>query len=295
MSIEEMISNRFICIKNVLDQFKKKLMNQLNSYEKIMIKNNKYFIDTGNIVKFETKRTSNVRLKQQNIGILYYKSLVIEFDCLPLGGRFTSKVFNVIIPSGAVKLKTRFEIKEIDSNILKFPKNMKLVSPVFELLPHSIKFNKEIKIMYKIHEKKISDKRYNICLFKQEIQDFKKGINAWSVYFTECEDSKVIQFELNSFSLTFIAICEYKLGINEFHEQFQDYEIIKPGLNYRINCTNEERCYGRLIIVHKGFGELFIPNSDALICPNCQTGININPKEMYKTIDINFFSMQVFN
>ena len=70
---------------------------------------------------------------------MLYKSKILGFPCSENGGYFESSTLDLKIPKGSVENKTDFDIYQISDYHLKYPLNIKPVSPAFEFLPHFIK------------------------------------------------------------------------------------------------------------------------------------------------------------
>ena len=225
-------------------------------------------------------------MKIQNIGVfLLYITEILEFTCALDGGQFESNIYDlkVQIQNRSIVSNTIFKIRQIESISLNYPFDVKPFSPVFEFTPHSVQFNKPIKIFYKRN----TPLNENICLFKQDINHFSNGTNIWSISFPKKNESNMLEFELNSFSIIFFANCEY-CKYEKFQKKYEQYQIIKPGLNYRISCLNEN-CADKLIIKTIGFNSItskknFLPQSDSFKCSKCDEGIVINTNEFYKVI-----------
>ena len=182
---------------------------------------------------------------------------------------------------GSLENPIVFDINRISDYHLKYPLSIKTVSPAFEFLPHFTVFKQPIQLVFHKQFLQISNQN-NIYLFKQEIDYFNK--NIWSVYFLKNEEFDTIEFEVNNFTRVFIASCEY-FNLEDFNSKYKAYQIIKPGLNYRISCTNSKYCIDELIIVNMGFNEnSFIPYSDSLICPVCELGLTISIESFYYVI-----------
>ena len=272
--IEQKIGKRVTDIHKKIDQLENELIDKI---ERKIIGNRKTFYKTPKNI---LKRVSI--LKIYNIGYLLYETKILRFLCSENGGYFKSSTLDLNILKKSVKNLTVFEINQISDYHLKYPLSIKPVSPAFEFLPHSTAFKQPIQLVF--HKKQFlqSSNQNNIYLFKQEIDYFNK--NLWSVYFLKNEEFDTIEFEVNNFSRMFIASCEH-LNLNVFNSKYKDYQIIKPGLNYRISCNNSKSCINELIIVNMGFSEnSFIPYSDSLICPVCKSGLTISIESFYNVI-----------
>ena len=286
--IEGKMLNRVTQIKNELDEFEAKLKHGVKFFKRIIQRDNNYFEKTNNKFEFRIKGSSkHSRIKIQHFGALLCITDILEFTCLPYGGQFESNIsdMKVQIENGSIDSNAKFQIRQIETKNINYPFNVTPISPVFEFKPHSVPFNKPIKIFYK-RRKFYTPLNDNICLFKQDINHFYNGKNIWSISFPKENDSFMLEFELNSFSIIFFAYCEYcKYG--KFTKKYEPYQIIEPGLNYRICCSNET-CADKLIIRPMGFSSFqtrdFLPNSDSIICSKCKEGIVIKTSEFYKII-----------
>ena len=277
--------NRVTQMKNEFDKFEAKLKHGIKFFKRIILRNNKFFEKTNNRYEFKFKGSLNQsRIKIQNIGVLLYITEILQFTCAPDGGQFESNIsdLKVQIQNGSIDSNTIFKIRQIESKNVNYPFNVKPFSPVFEFTPHSVRFNKPIKVFYK----RSTPLNENICLFKQDINHFSNGTNIWSISFPKENDSYMLEFELNSFSIIFFAYCEY-CEYEKFKEKYEPYQIIEPGLNYRICCSNET-CADKLIIRPMGFSSFqtrdFLPNSDSIICSKCDEAIRIKTSEFCKII-----------
>ena len=278
-------------MKNEFDKFEAKLKHEVKFFKRIIQRNNKYKYSekTNSRYEFRIKGSLNhSHIKIQNIGVLLYITEILEFLCLPYDGQFESNILDmkIQIQNGSIDSNTIFKIRQIESKNVDYPFNVTPISPVFEFQPHSVRFKKPIKVFYK-RRKFYAPLNENICLFKQDINHFYNGTNIWSISFPKENESYMLEFELHSFSIIFFAYCEY-CEYEKFEKKYEPYQIIEPGLNYRISCSNKT-CADKLIIRPMGFNsipskETFLPQSDSFKCSKCNEGIVINPSEFYKII-----------
>ena len=170
----------------------------------------------------------------------------------------------IIINKGAVKKPTEFSIKKIDETKINIPQNVEILSPCFELGPHSVTFSESVFLKVKLE-----NAPNGLCLYKQENEENEKILNKWSIHFPKKIDSTNFKFELKSFCFAFMGKLDIGIDVHcndienvEFNNKFKSYQYIHAGLNYRINCENDE-CCGKteLMIVSRGFGN-FQPNND---------------------------------
>jgi hypothetical protein len=193
----------------------------------------------------------------------------------------SSSPLEVIIKKGAVSKLTNFSIKKLDFSKIDPPQNFDVLSPFFELEPHSVLFNEPVFL-----QAKLEDAPDGLCLYKQENDENEKILNKWSIHFPKKIDGNKYQFELKSFCFAFFGKLDIGIDVNcneipniDFNNKFKVHQYVYPGLNYRIKCENNE-CSGKseLIIINRGYGN-FQPNNDIdtndytnlLKCPNCDT------------------------
>ena len=191
------------------------------------------------------------------------------------GGLIHSFVIDLEIPAGAIDNETDFVIEKTRKDF-DYPINIQKLSPIFELKPHSIKFNKPITIAFKNCNFGLDD----ICLFKQEDDKIDRILKKWTIYYPEkCVRENIVEFKLDSFSSVFLGNLKYgieptkiEISNDEFKQNFKTYQIIHPGLNYEVICERNG-CDGNsnLVIASKGYGT-FRPIEDAKnsTCHFCQ-------------------------
>ena len=170
--------------------------------------------------------------------------------------------------------------KEGDFNIqLKINK----LSPVYELEPHSISFKVPVKFSFNKDAFPT-----NSCLFVQENSETDRQLNFWNCLFPKTVNNESF-FELGSFSFALIGsfVNRFFGGKNEQHDEKiykdksnndfkkKDFNLIHPGLNFKINCENAN-CVGHTdsIIAKSGYGSFQVLNQidsrlDYISCPIC--------------------------
>ena len=188
----------------------------------------------------------------------------------------------MIVPPNAVKKEQLFIIKLASESLKKF-EFIDSLSPIYELIPHSIQFNVPIRLKFK----NIKNSNENICLYKLNNDEIDKFLNKWTIFFPKKRENNFIEFELTSFSFAFLGSmdvgsdinCE-RIGFNDFSQRFQPYQFIKPRLNYRVKCGNNT-CANELIICNRENGDAdesgkIHPVEDVaqmLCCSRCNTRI----------------------
>ena len=204
------------------------------------------------------------------------------------GGVVKSPMVTLKIPPNAVNSATDFTIElsmhHLERpNVFDYPFGIHKITPVYEIRPHKLTFNESVTVIF-------SKNNFNfdqtvVCLFKQENDENHKILNKWSCYFPTKSDKNYLEFELNSFSFIFLAEMDMAIDVScteisntDFNNRFLNYQLIKPGLNYRISCE-DTNCRGstNLIVINRGIG-VFRPNEDVdtndeqtrlLSCPIC--------------------------
>jgi hypothetical protein len=198
------------------------------------------------------------------------------------GGEIKTSQIDLIVPPNSVKEEQLFIIKLASESFKKF-EFIDSLSPIYELIPHSIQFNVPIRLRFK----NIKNSKENICLYKLNNDEIDKFLNKWTILFPKKRENNFIEFELTSFSFAFIGSmdvgidinCE-RIGFNDFSQRFQPYQFIKPGLNYRIKCGNNA-CANELIIINREYGDAddsgkIRPIEDVALmlrCSRCNTRI----------------------
>ena len=127
--------------------------------------------------------------------------------------------------------------------------------------------------------KKIQDE--DICLFSQESQNNSKKLNEWTVHYPSKTIDDSVQFYLKNLNKMFLGKMNEGLDIkhiqqldsNSFKTKLPSFKYIKPGLNYRIVCKNDQCSQNdKMVIINQGYGR-FKPNVDLdeqkLRCPTC--------------------------
>jgi hypothetical protein len=231
-------------------------------------------------IEGKSKLTLMLKLRAESLWEDEYKGgLHLKKEINHQGGEITSKLLELIIPPGAIYQNTNFEIEQ-SFKYFEIPVNVKKLSPIFELLPHSLKFKKSITL--KLRMKDLSSLNVGMFLFKQEKNESDRELDKWSVYFPSRYENDFIVFELNSFSFLFLGYIH--IGINKgvgetisdeainrkfgSHDKVPQYQCIKPGLNYQISCDTDG-CT-ELKILNRGYGR-FEPIGD--LCFNGKTNI----------------------
>lgn len=200
------------------------------------------------------------------------------------GGEIKTPQIDLIVPPNAVKKDQLFIIKLASESLKKF-EFIDSLSPIYELIPHSIQFNVPIRLIFK----NIKNSNENICLYKLNNEEIDKLLNKWTIFFPKKRDNNFIEFELTSFSFAFLGSmdvgidinCE-RIGFNDFSDRFQPYQFIKPGLNYRVECGNND-CVNKLIICNREYGDADASGNirpiedvaEMLRCSNCDTRIEL--------------------
>ena len=227
---------------------------------------------------FEIGLSTGYRFKQavhlRHLSLLKKTSpdYIIKGECSVVVKEFHSKNIDLIIPPYSIKTRTVFWIKEYN-NTFNYPfQNMKKLSAVYEVGPDSCVLENPVILKFKnIKVAHLS----NICLFKQHLNDDDdKKLNLWTIYFPDGEDKQSVEFKLNSFSILFLNVFDFCFDINGLKSNqtsaahSKDYQKIKPGLNFRINCKSE-KCKDILIITDMGYGTLVCNDKLKEFCNYC--------------------------
>jgi hypothetical protein len=216
--------------------------------------------------------------KKEAIVDLFTKKNDLEIPITIEGAKIKTPYINISIAVNTVETKTIFKILHNPVG-LKYPLDVNKISPVFELMPHSVKFNKHVTLEFNYFEE-------DSCLFILENNNESKNLNEWTICYPNRFLSDSIQFDVINFSYMFLGKMNNGLDIKYiqqiendlFKKKFHSYQYIKPGLNYRIVCENNY-CNNRekFIIINRGYGK-FKPNDDIdekqIICPVCLNNLD---------------------
>ncbi len=277
-SLREKIENIKIMIeKNKgIDKTKQLLIfngKQLDNEKSSLLDN---FIENNNILTLRIIPEERLKFDKK-LGLDFFLEKKISID----GGKIHSSMIDLEVSAGSVIKETYFSIKRTNDDF-DYPFGINKLSSLFELNPHSMKFNKPVIIRFKNYDFWHDDDV--IYLFKQEDNKTDRILKKWTIYHPKKREENFIEFELDCFSFAFLGRLVDKimpgntieLNNSEFRNKFQDYQVIHPGLNYQIVCENN-KCPGyiKLMIFKKGYG-IFRPNEDInqeMICHFCSEQI----------------------
>ena len=189
------------------------------------------------------------------------------------GGKVHTDSVSMTIPPKTLASEIQFQIKISE----KFEKTFseKIVSPIFELMPHFTTFDKPITLLFN----NIEGQMENIFLFKNESSD---NFNIWSIHKAKNCYKDSLEFELINFSIVFLGILNHGFDVgcselqpDDFNARFREHQKIKPGLNYLVSCLVNE-CREERIIVNMGYGVFQgMKLQSGLYCSKCFTGLKI--------------------
>ena len=171
--------------------------------------------------------------------------LDIEEEIL-LTDRIGSKFFDLLYSTKLSVKNISFSLKH-SSKDFNYPFGTYKLSPVFELKPNSL-LEQKLPIRIRFKGNKIFDE--NSCLFKQNDDENDRTLNKWTIHFQKNKDLK-LQFDLQLKTCASIF-----LGLFNIQNDRNKNELIKPGLNYVLNCEDLD-CSGNKIntIVRKNLGK----------------------------------------
>ena len=106
------------------------------------------------------------------------------------GGEIETSQIDLIVPPNAVKKEQLFIIKLASESLKKF-EFIDSLSPIYELIPHSIQFNVPIRLKFK----NIKNSNENICLYKLNNDKIDKFLKSDHFFFRK--NLKIILLNLN--------------------------------------------------------------------------------------------------
>ena len=180
---------------------------------------------------------------------------ILRGECSIEGKEFISNSIDLIIQPNSVKEATMFWIKKYNGLFnypLKTENDLKLNA--LEIGCDSKLETFEIPVI--LRYKNIDVKHSNICLFKQQINNDEINKQKWTLHFPTKRENETVEFELKSFSIVFLSVSRFLKHIEcsrEYQLNLEEYQKIKPGLNFRIKCIAPE-CKELLIITQMGYG-----------------------------------------
>jgi hypothetical protein len=192
------------------------------------------------------------------------------------GGIIQAHGLKISIPKDAVKDDTFFSIKPAPREI-ELPEGIDPVSAVYAIEPHNIELRDRIKLEFDLN-----DSSSPVALFIQKDKPEDKKLKKWlAIEPTKVENRKAT-FEIASCSFPFVAKLDIKKDYSHStftnsttKVQFQDHNIIRPGLNYRALCENTS-CpwHTKMMIINRGFNPSFKIDDDVMNqeakCLTCQ-------------------------
>ena len=194
------------------------------------------------------------------------------------GGIIQTNGLKITIPKDAVKNGTQFSIKQAPSEI-ELPEYITPVTPIYAVEPHNVELNDLINLAFTIQ-----DASEPVALFIQKENPQDKKLKKWLAIEPKKVENDTAIFEIRSCSFPFVGKMnvkkEHDLSSNaSVQQKFQDYNIIRPGLNYRASCEDPTCSLNKeLMIINRGFGDKISPNeeidSQKLTCFKCKKSLN---------------------
>lgn len=213
------------------------------------------------------------------------------------GGIIQSGGIKITIPKDAVREVTTFRLKRAPDTMAVLEHVMPLTA-LYEVEPHNLGFNALIKLEFQFLEKMTPP----IALFIQKDNSQDKLLKKWFAIDPYEVENNTAVFLLKSFSFLFVGQMDiqklYNLPNKLLNQnKFDEHNIIRPGLNYRAQCEDNNCPMNKLpMIIHRGFGE-FSANQEIddgkIECLTCHQPLteydNIKQLIMFQTTgDINY-------
>jgi hypothetical protein len=178
--------------------------------------------------------------------------------------KFESELLDMVIQPESVSYDTSFTIKECTNYKL----TEKILSPIYEVLPHNISFDKPISIRFKNFNCKENS---NIYLMRYQDNSF-FSITYISTPIKKLKQNNeefTFEFELNSFSLLCLGDFRHPFKYTTVDEGIfnNGTDIIRPGLNYGLGCFLN-KCVHGVKIINMNFVDTDLSN-DYIYCTNC--------------------------
>jgi hypothetical protein len=182
---------------------------------------------------------------------------------------FESELVDLVIQPDSVSNETIITIRECTENKL-FETELDKSSSIYEVLPHTISFDKPIRIRFKnVNLKEVT----NIYLIKH--QNNHSFFSITSIYsptkkLKQNNQEYTFEFELNSFSYFWLGDFRnpFMLSTLTVEGIFRvGTDIIRPGLNYGVGCFLNQCVHG-VKIINMNFGDFNLSN-DYIYCTSC--------------------------
>ena len=224
--------------------------------------------------QFSIKSTENFEKELKDLKSKPLNAFIFIENCSKNEVRFESESLDLVIQPESVKVETSFTIKERTDYKFSIT-NLDKLSPIYEILPHNISFDKPVIIRFKNISCKDAS---SIYLIKHQIDNDSFDISSICTPIKKLKQKNeefTLEFELDSFSLLYLGNFHQPFKYTTSDEGiFQDgVDIIRPGLNYGLGCFLNQCDHG-LRIINKNFGN-FDQLFDYVYCTSCPQKLEI--------------------